>query len=886
MTFQLSHLHLRACGIAVLCAAAALGLMVLIDPIANVSMTPFLLFFGAIVVAAWWGGIGCGILATVLAALASSYFFIVPHYAFSLGLPAIIRLNVFIVQGTVISILCGSLRLAHQRLDHSYGQLQASQHSLDHTNQWVTAILGSIAEGFYALDLHWRFVYINPEAGRLLKRPVQQLLGQSIWDVLPRLAGTPMADAFHRAMASRQPVVIETQGVSHPDRLFEMHINPLANGLAIYFRDLTERRRDEQQLRQQLQMLNLANDSIVIRELESATITYWNQGAVRRYGWSAAEAVGQSAMDLLRTVLPEPLATIRAAVLENGHWSGELVQTTRDGRQLVMNSRWTLQQTAAHQPSAILEISSDVTEQKQAEAALRRSELHFRTLANAMPQMFWTALPNGHLEYCNQRWYDYTALTPAESFAQGWLAVMHPEDEPRCRAAWAESLQTGRLLTLEARPLRASDGQYRWHLVRVFPLQDDGGAVVRWFGSLTDIHDQRMALVERDRALAQERVARAEAETANRIKDEFLAMLSHELRTPLNPILGWLALMRSRPLDEATRHRALETIERNAKVQAELIEDLLDVSRILRGKLLLDSRAVPLAGVIDAALETVQLSAQAKGIALEADLDPAVEPVWGDENRLQQVVWNLLANAIKFTPEGGRVTVRLHQDEHHAVVEVQDTGQGISADFLPHVFERFRQADSSSTRTYGGLGLGLAIVRYLTEQHGGEVAVVSPGEGQGATFTVRLPRPATAPLPPAIAAAPCTSHLAGRKVLVVDDDADSLELLTISLQNYDIEVLTADSVQRGLHLAEQHRPDALISDIGMPDQDGYMLIQALRQRPQAEGGAIPAIALTAYAGDSNRDRALAAGFQRHLSKPLDLELLGQTLAELIHCPNQ
>jgi CheY-like chemotaxis protein len=394
-----------------------------------------------------------------------------------------------------------------------------------------------------------------------------------------------------------------------------------------------------------------------------------------------------------------------------------------------------------------------------------------------------------------------------------------------------------------------------------------------------------MALMERDRALAQEREARAEAESANRIKDEFLATLSHELRTPLNPILGWLALMRSRPLDETTRHRALETIERNAKVQADLIEDLLDVSRILRGKLLLDSQAINLAQVIAAALETVQLSAQAKAITLRTDLAPTVEAISGDSNRLQQVLWNLLANAIKFTPEGGEVTVRLRQADHHAVVEVQDTGQGISAEFLPHVFERFRQADSSSTRSFGGLGLGLAIVRYLTEQHGGDVSVTSPGVGQGSTFTIRLPLQATPPPAPAPPSAPSTANLVGRKVLVVDDDLDSLELLTILLQNYGVEVLTATSVQAGLGLVEQHRPDALISDIGMPDQDGYMLIQALRQRPQAEGGEIPAIALTAYAGDHNRDRALAAGFQHHLTKPLDLEQLGQTLAELIHYPS-
>ncbi|MGF1517525.1 MAG: PAS domain-containing protein [Nodosilinea sp.] len=870
-----------AYGIAVLSVVTALLLMGLLNPISSMVVTPFLLFFGAVVVAAWWGDIEAGLLATLLSALIAWYLFMMPAYSFALRTPVAVRLVVFVFQGFAISAMVGPWRTTRQRLTNSYLELQASERSLSHTNQWITAILESITEGFYALDLQWRFIYVNPQAQRLLKRPLDALIGQSIWEVLPELNGTTMGATFRRAMASRKPVVVETPGVVYPERLFEMHMNPMVNGLAIYFRDLTDQKNDARQLEQQMQMLNLANDSIIIRDLESATITYWNQGAVRRYGWSAAEAMGRSASDLLKTVLPDPLETIHQVILQQGHWTGELRQTTRQGKEVVMNSRWTLQQNPDGKADAILEINYDVTEQKQAEAALRSSELHFRTLANSMPQLFWTAQPDGQLEYFNQRWYDYTQLTMTESLAGGWLSVVHPDERDRSQAAWAEALQTAQPLTLEARPQRAADGQYRWHLVRAFPLLDDRGQVQRWFGSSTDIHDQRMALAERDRALAQERLARSEAEAANRIKDEFLATLSHELRTPLNPILGWLALMRSRPLDEITRARAIETIERNAKTQAELIEDLLDVSRILRGELRLDIQTVNLVSVINAALETVQLSAQAKAIDLRADFEPDVGPVAGDYNRLQQIVWNLLANAIKFTPEGGEVVVRLCQDHHYAVVEVHDTGQGLSADFLPHVFESFRQADSSSSRRHGGLGLGLAIVRYLTEQHGGEVVAISPGPGEGSTFAVRLPVHEAALLPPEPDRALSTAGLAGRIALVIDDDRDSLDLLTISLQNYDMEVLTASSAQAGLQLVEQHHPDVVISDIGMPDQDGYMLIRALRQRPEAEGGSTPAIALTAYAGDKNRDRALAAGFQRHLTKPVDLQELGQTLAELI-----
>ncbi|MFQ4137885.1 PAS domain-containing protein [Nodosilinea sp. PGN35] len=880
MNVHLVYLRPKTYGLAVLSVAAALLLMQLLHPVANMAMSPFLLFFGAITVASWGGGVACGVLTTALSALVSDYFFMSPQYSLALEVAGAVRLTIFVAQGILLSLLCGSLKTARQHLERSSLKLQESEATLGYTNQWVTAILESITDGFYALDLQWRFVYVNPQAQYLLKRPPEEVMGQSIWEVLPNLAGSPMGESFKRAMTTRQALVVETPGVVNPDRLFELHINPLANGLAIYFQDVTDRRKYLHQLYQQMRMLDLANDSIIIQDFETSTITYWNQGATRRYGWSAAEAIGRSATDLLKTVLPDSMETIREAIVQDGHWAGELTQTTRDGRLIVTNSRCTLQPTREGEPDAILEISYDVTEQKQAEAALRKSELHFRTLANSMPQMFWTALPDGQLEYCNQRWYDYTGLDPAASFARGWLAVLHPEDRDRCQTAWAEALHQGLPLTLEARPLRAADGQYRWHLVRAFPLRDEQGEVLRWFGSSTDIHDQKVALEERDRALALEREAREEAESANRIKDEFLAMLSHELRTPLNPILGWVSLLRSRPLDEPTRAQALETIERNAKIQAELIEDLLDVSRILRGKLLLDIKNVSLGEVIDAALETVRLSAVAKGITLHTEFDAAPGTVAGDPSRLQQIVWNLLANAIKFTPQGGAVTVRLRHEATHAVIEVVDTGQGISPEFLPHVFERFRQADSSSTRAFGGLGLGLAIVRYLSEQHGGEVAVTSPGLGQGATFTVRLPLRAAAP--PSSQAGPLgTVDLAGRRALVVDDDLDSLHLLTALLEDYGMEVLTAVSARAGLAMVEQHRPDVLISDLGMPDQDGFMLLQTLRQQPAEAGGKTPAIALTAYVDAQSRDRSLAAGFQRHLCKPIDLKQLGQALAELL-----
>lgn len=383
-----------------------------------------------------------------------------------------------------------------------------------------------------------------------------------------------------------------------------------------------------------------------------------------------------------------------------------------------------------------------------------------------------------------------------------------------------------------------------------------------------------------------EKIARAEAETANRLKDEFLAVLSHEIRTPLNPILGWARLLRTGKHDEATTLRALETIERNAKIQTQLIEDLLDVSRILQGKLSLNIYAVDLSAVIAAGLETVRLAADAKSIQLQMDLTSNRSQVMGDSNRLQQVIWNLLSNAVKFTPTGGRVEVSLSQIEHDAQIQVIDTGRGISPEFLPHVFEYFRQADGKTTRTFGGLGLGLAIVRNLVELHGGTIRAESAGEGQGATFTVRLPLLKIADSPeltiePAHSALAIEKTLlAGVCILFVDDQADVRELFGVALSQYGAMIQTVASASEALQALAQSKPDILVSDIGMPVMDGYMLLREVRKLPIAAGGTIPAIALTAYAGEIDQQQALAAGFQRHLTKPIEPEVLVSAIAQM------
>jgi len=514
------------------------------------------------------------------------------------------------------------------------------------------------------------------------------------------------------------------------------------------------------------------------------------------------------------------------------------------------------------------------------ETMVRESARQLRTLVNAVPLLAWMAEPDGHIFWYNQRWYDYTGTTPEAMRGWGWQSVHDPEILPRVLEHWRASLSSGEPFEMDF-PLKSADGEFRSFLTRVTPLRDEQGRVVRWFGTNTDVEELRRALKQ--------------AEDANRMKDEFLATLSHELRTPLTSILVWARLLSNRQLDETHTAIALETIERNAKAQSQLIEDILDVSRVITGKLRLEVQSVNLTAVIESSINAVLPAAEAKGIRLQRVLDSGASMVSGDPARLQQVIWNLLSNAIKFTPKNGRVQVKLERINSHVEIIVTDDGQGISPDVLPFIFERFRQADSTTTRAHGGLGLGLAIVRHLVEMHGGTVEVESLGEGHGSTFTVKLPlivvrsfntrRAGDAEQrvhPTASNGSPfnCPPELDGLRLLVVDDEEDTRTLLKTVLETCGAQVTTASSAREAIAALKESRPDVLISDLGMPEEDGYALIKKVRALSQEDGGNTPSAALTAYARVEDRMKVLRSGFQIHIPKPVEPAELVAVVANL------
>ncbi len=517
----------------------------------------------------------------------------------------------------------------------------------------------------------------------------------------------------------------------------------------------------------------------------------------------------------------------------------------------------------------ISEVKRIEQEREQVKKALQASEAQSRNILASITDAFVALDQNWQFTYVNQQAEKLLNYSPGDLIGKDFWVEFSGLIGSELEQMHRRVMRTRVADTLTA----FYPDHNRWYEVRTYPAAK---GITIYFRNVTD---RKRIEQEREQLLQREQAAREAAETANQIKDEFLAVLSHELRSPLNPILGWSKLLQQGKLDPTKTTIAIDTIERNARLQVQLIEDLLDISRILRGKMSLTMMPVDLSSVIAAALETVRLAAEAKSIEIQTIASPGVGIAMGDSGRLQQVVWNLLSNAVKFTPPAGKVTIKLALKGNYSQIQVTDTGKGIQSDFLPYVFEHFRQEDGGITRKFGGLGLGLAIVKQIIEMHGGTVAAASPGVGQGATFTVTIPLAARLGEPSMTTPSVARNDLSGKHILVVDDETDSREFVTFVLEQAKAIVTSVASGVDALQAISQSIPDATVSDIGMPEMDGYMLLHQIRTLPR--GGQIPAIALTAYAGELDRQGAIAAGFQHHIPKPIDPETVVIIIAELI-----
>jgi two-component system CheB/CheR fusion protein len=658
--------------------------------------------------------------------------------------------------------------------------------------------------------------------------------------------------------------------------------------------EASERLRTEDKLREQAQILDLAHDAILVRDLDGRILS-WNRGAEEIYGWTGEQAVGRTTHELLHTRFPQPLPMIETQLLRSGRWDGELVHTHRDGRALDIDSRWALLRNARGQAAGILEIGRDVTESRAGEEARRESEERFRQLADNVGAVFLviegaTAERAGRLLYVN-RAYERIWGASVESLhadPRSWMQAVHPDDLPRVKAALPDVVQ-GRF-DQEYRIVRP-DGEVRWVHVRVYPIRDERGVPYRNAALVDDI-------TERKRTEEELRRAMEAAEAANRAKDQFLATLSHELRTPLTPVLALASSLQDDPELPPRARDALATIRRNIDLEARLIDDLLDLTRISRGKLELHREVADVRGIVEHALRVCCGDELDTG-RVHVDLGGGELRVWADAPRLTQVFWNLFKNAIKFTAEG-EVRVRSRKEERadggeELVVEVADTGIGIEPELLPRIFNAFEQADRRITRRFGGLGLGLALSKTIVELHGGSLTAASDGPGQGATFTVRLPllAPREEALPesaPAVAALDDTASVRaataqrarteGLHLLLVEDHADTADAMAELLRMSGHRVTVARSMGLALAAAEkvagEDEIDLVVSDLGLPDGSGLDLMRELSRRYGLRG-----VALSGYGMEEDVRRSHEAGFQSHLTKPVTLQALRDAIRDAI-----
>ncbi|HEY0378085.1 MAG TPA: PAS domain S-box protein [Pyrinomonadaceae bacterium] len=909
---QVKRAPLSAYGFAVLAVALATACTWSLPLLGE--RIPFALFYAAIMLSAWYGGRRPGLFATALSALLSAYLFLPPAYSFNVGFEGVLLLLVFMAVSFVIVYLMEKTRRAEAGSREARGQLLTTLMSIgdavmttdgegrvEFMNPVAQGLTGWTLEDARGKPLREVFHIINEETRREVESPVEKVLA----------AGTIVGLANHTVLMARDGREVPIDDSGAPIRVEGGRIA----GVVLVFRDIRERRQAEE-VRLRLAAIVESSDDAIIGKTLDGRITSWNKGAERLYGYTAEEAVGQPISMLVPPDRPNEIPDILAR-LKRGEQI-EQFETTRvkkSGEALDVSLSISPIKNAEGALTGASTIARDITERRRIERELRGSEERYRAFVRNSSEAIWrfeleepvpTGLPvdeqlelcyrHGYLAECNDAMAEMYGFSHAGEVMGARVGDLLMSDDPKNVEFLRAFISSGyRMAEAESHELDR-EGNPKYFLNNLVGIVEDGRLLRAW-GTQRDITERQLAEEDRAALLLREQAARKTAEDANRLKDEFLATLSHELRTPLTAMLGWTKMLRMMDLDEATAAHALEIIERNAKAQARLVEDLLDVSRIITGKLRLEVRPTELLTVVTAATDAVRPAAAAKSIELHTRLDPAVGPVSGDPARLQQVAWNLISNAVKFTGKGGRVEVRLERADSHVELTVSDTGPGIAPEFLPYVFDRFRQADGSTTRMHGGLGLGLAIVRHLVELHGGTVQAESAGAGHGAAFTVKLPIAAlrTADFglrvdekagEQSATHNPLSAILSGVRVLVVDDEEDARALLCTLLEKHGAEVVAAASAQEALAAVERAAPDVLISDIGMAEEDGYEMIRRVRALGPERGGRVPAAAVSAYADEDSRRQALDAGFQLHVPKPVDPEELIKVVRDLARSSGQ
>jgi len=888
---------------------------------------PFLMFVPAIVLSAWAGGFWPGMATTVLSALLANYFWLPPFHSFRLATGReLIAFVIFIAIGATICALSETMYRGRRRLE---------------------GLLHSIDEGFVVFDVEWRYRYVNERAAELLRQPASFLLGKAIWDVFPDIIGTDIEEKLRHASTRNEPVEFETFYKPY-GRWFRTRVFPTPEGFSALLEDTTARKQAAEAGLRLGAIVRSSEDAIVAKDLDGI-ITAWNPAAERLFGFTAEEAIGRS----IRMIVPadrqgEEDEVLRRLRRGESIEHMETVRVRNDGTPVDIALTVSPIKDADGRIIGASKIARDIGERRRAEAERGRllageqaereraesaeeramllsdssaalsasldSATTLRTVSRLVVPRFadWCIIDLVARDHTVER----VAVSAGAPDTEALLLELQqyvPDWKSSQPAAEVLRTRTTMLIPEVTEETLVSTSRDARHLEIMRRLRPRSAIAVpmvtrqRTVGAITLVRTSEHAYGAIDVALAEELArraalavdnatlfseadqARAQAESANRAKDEFLAVLSHELRTPMNAVYGWARMLQMGQIDSATTPRALDAIVRNAHVQLQLIDDLLDVSRIISGKMRLDIRPVDLPRVLEAALDAVRPAADAKGLRLQPLIDPSAGPLNGDPDRLQQVVWNLLMNAVKFTPRDGRIQLALQRVNSHVEIVVSDTGAGIRSELLPLIFDRFKQGESGTTRNQGGLGIGLALVRHLVELHGGSVTAESPGEGKGSTFRVKLPlvaalvaageervHPTARQAPPSYRG----PSLRGLRVLVVDDDPDALDLVATILRRAEAEARLCTSPPEALDVLRSWKPHVLVSDIEMPGEDGYSLIRKVRELSGSEGGQIPAVALTAYGRPEDRVRTLSAGYSMHVAKPVDPVELGVIVANL------